>query len=83
MDRNKVGALLQSLPEPFGLNALMADAGNIDYYSICSLLKSEIKHRKAHALVDETKDVIPAAWMAVQTIFPGTEHARTYFRWYC
>lgn len=42
-NKDKVRVLPGSLPECFGFIALMADANNMQFDSICALLKSEIK----------------------------------------
>lgn len=61
-------AVLRSLLDSFVLLSVIADADNMNYDSICALLKAEMEHRNALALVDQTNVVIPAAKMTTKTL---------------
>lgn len=53
-DKDKPEILVCFLLETFGSIALMADASNMDYVFIGTLVKSEIERRKVHVKVTNT-----------------------------
>lgn len=61
VDKDKCAVLLRSLPSSFSVIALMADANNMDYDSICSVMKSEIERRKGQATEMQRPEHIQAA----------------------
>lgn len=61
-DKDKCGTLLRFLPESFGFLVFVADANQIEYDSVCELLKSEMKKRKTtKAKKSSRQSIIPDA----------------------
>ena len=57
--------LIRSLAESFGFISIIAEANNMDYDSICALIKSEVERRNSSVTKDENKPVsVPTALKA-------------------
>lgn len=83
-EKDKTGVLLRSLPESFGFLALMADANNMDYDSICALLKSEMDRRQAHNKPSAPAfPAMPAARMADTDPSHYRKRGKRIECWYC
>lgn len=61
-DKDKTEVLLRSLPKSFRVVALMDDANNMDFHSVCALPKPKMERRNAHN--NSSSSVTPAAQKA-------------------